>query len=243
MSNISFLRTILSRSIGVPVGSTNNLDHPFALNQLMQGQRGESLIDEALIVKTYFPTSLDTESLTLNKVVVCYRNPEDTLLELFNLLHTYDPSLSLSFEYFQGNFQLWDDFVKQMLPVYAHWYDYWIKESQNTPICFVNYDKLVNDKNAILKQILEFVFDQSIDNTYLSERLSKVLDQIQDTTVKRNSRIYYSFEQLKMMDETCGSMIQYFEGNNIKKGSESGQKINIKGESQFTNIDIIKEIS
>jgi Sulfotransferase domain len=54
------------------------------MSLFMSGLRGQgNLGDNTFIVKTHLPLYLQEEPMKANKVIVCYRNPEESILSLF----------------------------------------------------------------------------------------------------------------------------------------------------------------
>lgn len=82
------------------------------------------------MVKTHLPLFLQEEALKMNKAIVCYRNPEEAIMSLFQLQLTKSHYHKLPLDFFQENAGLWEAFVSDMTKHYFKWYEFWLQQAK-----------------------------------------------------------------------------------------------------------------
>jgi hypothetical protein len=124
------------------------------MNLFLSGLNGDSVTDEALVIKSHFPLPFDNrQQLHVNKAIVCYRQPLDSILSLYNLYVTLCHDRKVSLEFFQKNCNLWNDFVEEITERYQEWYNYWITaaKEKKLPVHFVKFDDFIHKKQEVIE--------------------------------------------------------------------------------------------
>ena len=83
--------------------------------------------DDVWFIKTHFPLISPTVGAAkANKVIICVRNPTDTLTSYFEFKMTYSQNQSVDPAFYKTNQKDWDWFLKEHMDMWKKFYDYWI---------------------------------------------------------------------------------------------------------------------
>ena len=147
---------------------------------------GEQNVDDTVwIIKSHKPMRIATINYFTNKIVVCVRNPFDTIMSTVHYYNTFSQSA-----------QLENDVEVDEPEYFARWLNYILIElvrfqnellaelrEKNLPMYFLKFEELRDNPRPLLLEVFSFLFGVTdVRGTGVEKRIDEVIAMGHDAT-------------------------------------------------------------
>lgn len=156
-------------------------------------------------------------------MVVCVRNPLDSIYSLASLTNTMCHSASPEWEHSKDYATWWDWWVRDRADLTARFFDTLLKhalEEKKNAIYIVRFEDLVADSATEMEGVMKFLLNiDDIEGTNAQRRLQMMrkktdtgsVYKLKSSSKKMNANAqYYTDSQLDYVKEKCGHLLYLF---------------------------------